>query len=207
MNFEILHILPDQGTSDYFIENTEKIAPGKSHYAVRNAKGGIKKINSTLAKAYGLDELIELAERPQTKRIIMHFLKDHAVDLLLRLKFKAKVIWVFWGADGYLLPSLDKNSTLAESLKLDSKARNKWYHFYMMDFLRKLYKSRKQDKLIQAVKRVDACATWVKGDVDLIKHYGRENMEYIFFSYYSVHQLVGRFPEEIEETKGKKKFL
>jgi len=184
-----LHIFPDEKSVDYVIENCEKLTPGEHIYALRNATIPLKFVKSSLALTYSLEGLLELATNQEIQHIYLHFLKEDALDFVLKYKGKAKLTWVFWGADGYILPRLEAISTLPKSKQIDDKARNPFYFLGLKKLLLNIKSKRDVNKLTKALKKISYCATWVSGDIALIKPYA-EHIKPIHFSNYSIHQLI-----------------
>ena len=200
-----IHIFPDEKSVDYVVENCEAIAPQQHIYAIRNATSPFKHVQNTLAKAYALEQILKLANNPNVAYVYLHFLKEDALKFVKQYKGKAKLIWVFWGADGYILPKLDKISLLPKSKKLDEKARNPWYFLGLKKIALRINNSLKAKALQQALQKISYCATWVKSDYALIKPYA-PHIEYINFSNYHIHQLVNT-SVEVNTTENKHIFL
>lgn len=184
------HLSPDDKFFDYVIENCEKVAPSESVYVVRTNSRKLQYVqNQNVVVAANLSELLKIyGNCSGVKYVYIHYLKGLALDFVLELPEEIVIIWIFWGSDGYALPSLKKNLLSRETKKLWHSRLPISVRFkdYLKSFLSKYYTG----KLERCLKKISYCATWVRMDYEMVKPYHPE-MEYIFFSNNSVEQLIG----------------
>ncbi|WP_018629364.1 TDP-N-acetylfucosamine:lipid II N-acetylfucosaminyltransferase [Niabella aurantiaca] len=84
----------------------------------------------------------EYLKEQQIDIIFIHFLRDQEVAFLLKHKIHIPIIWMFWGADGFSLPSF-YNAFIGNKTKIYLR---KWYfknHFYSLirDFVKEYGRS------------------------------------------------------------------
>lgn len=186
---QYFHLSNDEKFLDYVIENCEAIAPCEGIYAVKSNKQKFQYVKSTVTtRVASVEDALELLKsNADIKYVYIHFLMDWSIDFVLKLPANLKVVWVFWGADGYALPRLRKYNYLSATRKF-VKSLDPGKHTIFHEIYRSLFRT--ESKLRKAIKRLDYCATWVEQDFDLIKPYN-EKIKFIMFSNNSVEQLLG----------------
>lgn len=190
-NPKYLHISPDDKFFDYVISNIENTIPGESIYLA--SKGNDKNLEYVKSQkaiiVKSLEDVKSLHDSyKRIETVYIHFLTQLAIDFILSLPKDKKVVWVFWGSDGYKLPLLKRYEYLpvTKSIveRLDKSFNLKWFS--------KKFNSLFDYKLlrrIKAVKRINYCATWVEGDYQLVKQYNPK-LKFIFFNNNSINQLI-----------------
>lgn len=190
-----LHIMPDDKFLDYFIEQSEDVAPGSSVYWVKLEKAAIPQyVKSNLVDAFFWnsrpdEDLIEYAN--QFEQIFLHSFTLDIADFILRLKPTLYITWMFWGYEGYNYTSNHKKWFLPATWRLRKK------HLYgnsnslsrLFLSLKRKYVSINKSKLTRKVlSRINRCATWVKFDYEMIRHINPK-MEWADYNYFSFTQL------------------
>ncbi|WP_126972563.1 TDP-N-acetylfucosamine:lipid II N-acetylfucosaminyltransferase [Gynurincola endophyticus] len=200
---KVLHLMIDEKFIDFFIEQSEQIAPDQSVYWIASNKPEVDlkyvKSKKVVIKHWSLDRMPRLIEEAnQYKMVFFHsFFFDHLDHFLLKLSNHVKIAWTFWGGDGYkydpdynklLLPETKKlintDKSLVQRLKGLVSARMLWYNRYV-----------DSQKVINYFKRLDYCLTWVKGDYDLIKKFN-PRMKWLTYNYFTTEQIGIGSPQE-----------
>lgn len=193
----ILHLINDEKFLDYFIEQSETVAPQVSEYWVLSddTKDSLRFIKSALPKSikWTRKTIKEHAQKANGfDKIVLHsFFFSDLNFFLKRIRKDIEVIWVFWGGDGYSYTSneqqwylpltwLYKRNIFREGVSLLRST----FRTINMSRIRKM-KSRLTCRLI---KRVNTCATWIKYDYEMILHINPK-MEWRYYSYYTTEQL------------------
>lgn len=193
-DIKYFHLSPDDKFLDYVISNCENIAADESVYIVRDSKYPLKYVKDKRVKVcLTLNDLsTELKKYDNIIKVYIHFLTNTAIPFTLSIPKHIKVYWIFWGADGYSLPGMEKFLFKEETKKFLIEAGINKRESFIRQLKNKIshkfgrgYKA----KLARAVKRADVCATWIKGDYSLVKKYNPQ-MEYLFYNNNSVNQLI-----------------
>lgn len=188
----------DEKFIDYFIDQSEEIAPGESEYWVvrDNEKQSLKSKHTGFVSTVSWEsgKIAEFAERAsQYERLIMHsYFFPHLDRFFKLLSGDVKVIWMFWGGDGYAFSANTKQWFLPLTWKW--KMENKTKNVSVMRGLarRILFYKQQWEKSVyirRLIKRTDVCATWVKDDYEMIKKIN-PSMTWAFYSYFTYEQMV-----------------
>lgn len=182
---------------DYFIEQSEMVAPGISEYWMTSDEKdhSFKYVKSPLPKSVvwtrqTIKKYINKANHYD--KIILHSFFFSDLDIFLKgLSKNVEVTWIFWGGDGYSYTSDERQWYLpltwnykehvfkegVSSLRSFWRALNTKRH--------RILKSRYTRGLI---KRVNICATWIKHDYEMIRNINSK-MKWTYYAYYTVEQL------------------
>ena len=190
-----LHIMPDDKFLDYFINQSEDIAPGTSAYWVKLDKTAIPQyVKSNLIDAFPwnfkpVEELVEQAN--QFEKVFLHSFTLDMADFILKLKPSLHITWMFWGYEGYKYTADQKQWFLPATLLLRKrqlrKNRTSLFSFYTN--LRQKYISITESKIIRKIlSRIDRCATWVRFDYEMIR-FINPKMTWADYNYFSFDQL------------------
>lgn len=195
---KVLHLMKDEKFIDYFIEQSEEIAPeGSIYWIIQNKEDSkLKYINSSFIKQinwakHNIHALTREANQFET--VILHsFFFSHLNSFLQGLRKDIKIIWMFWGGDGYKFTSVEKRWYLPLTwqykkniLKGDSGII-KSIAYELNLFRLRWIKSRAIRALI---KRVNICATWIKYDFEMIRHVNPK-MKWAYYSYFTAQQMA-----------------
>jgi dTDP-N-acetylfucosamine:lipid II N-acetylfucosaminyltransferase len=188
-----LHLSNDDKFFDYVIENCELVAPGKHAYFVKKKDDNIRfvKYKNVISISSAQDFFSRVTDFSAFKIIYIHFLIGFSIDIVLGLPKNIKIVWIFWGADGYQLPRLRKYLLLSHTQAILNELKTDTAVTKFKRTIRRIVFG-DQRKLRSAVHRIDYCATWVEADYNLVRHYN-PRMKYIYFSNYNIYQLTG-FP-------------
>jgi hypothetical protein len=187
--------MPDDKFLDYFIKQSEEVAPGTSTYWIKLHKTDQPKfVKSDLVKAFSWsDRKIELLvkEANNFEHVFIHSFTVTMADFILKLRQDLPLTWMFWGYDGYgytfnesrwLLPStraLKKRIFKRDSYSLRSCYRN----------FKVTYQSIRSSLITRKIlKRINTCATWVKYDYEMIRPIN-PIMKWKDYNYYSFSEL------------------
>lgn len=197
------HLSPDDKFFDYIIDNCESTAPGESAYIIRNSRGSKLQYvkNREVVVTKNVTEILqELSRCSKVEKVYIHFLTSDAIPFVLNLPKHLEVYWIFWGADGYNLPGLEKNlykgKTKDTLYNLGILKPQSWLD-KIRDSAKLLFRYGNRAQLVKAVKRVDYCATWVQGDFDLVKSFNHR-MKYTYFNNNSIEQIIEESSDEMD---------
>lgn len=204
---KLLQLMPDQKFIDYFIEQSEDVAPGSSDYWILQEpnESALKYVKSNLVttvnwRLQNLDALIN--EAKAYEKIILHsFLKPFIKDFIYALDPKIPVVWMFWGADGYSFTPDQKRWFLPLTWRWKKKKKAA----FRFEDLKKVYRNlfygteakRRSRTACDIIRRVNVCATWVRHDFEMIKHINPA-MLWEDYSYFTSDQLGLKDIEYIE---------
>jgi hypothetical protein len=213
MNLHISHY-PNRFILE-FIKNEEQFYPTDNRYIVYNNDQDVHLKNNCLELAKeNVDSLFEtIGDFSKYKRIYIHFLNDLMVDFINSLNSEIKVIWVFWGDDGF---------SRIEGYKSDFclGPRTKSYYDHHLKLKMKwcknpvyLYKNYKEFKktqekavssrsaYVEATERIDFFAHNIYDDYLLIKEHSNLKASFIDYSYMTGEQCCGNIRKSIDRTK------
>ena len=192
-----IHLMVDSKFVDYFIEQSESVAPGESEYWVvkEDVKSDITSTQSILLPInWDKNNLKKLAEKVNSfEKLILHsFFFPYLNKFIEYLSKDILVVWMFWGADGYSFTSRIKQWYLPLTLEWKMKKRienvsfirglGRQFFYKWQDYI----KSRMTQKLI---KRMNVCATWVEEDYEMVRHINPK-MVFYYYSYFTYNQLI-----------------
>lgn len=183
MNF---HLLTDNPVYiDYFIEMADSIKESKDYYILLKDKSDIKHVKSSNINFFNIEEAVEYYNTHKFEKIFIHYLNNDAIKFINFLDNEVPIYWIFWGADGYRHPKLNRKIYLPETRKLLNKLNPKSFQDLIGNQIRNLILERKLNKVF---KRINYCCTQVKGDYDLIKSVSPDfSFEHKFFAYRGVN--------------------
>ena len=181
--------MPDDKFIDDFIRMSEKYNADSSSYLIfshnepKYVKSQNKDINVLRVNSeFELNQNL-IDELNKCKVIILHSFNWKYLNFIKQIIKEVKIIWVFWGIDGY--NAIKKSKYLSKSslsmqfgispmdlLKLNVR-------FFLNNFIFK-----KQKACREIIKRVDFCATFVKDDLELVKRIN-PNIEGLYFNYFN----------------------
>ncbi|MCM5527633.1 TDP-N-acetylfucosamine:lipid II N-acetylfucosaminyltransferase [Parasegetibacter sp. NRK P23] len=193
----ILHLMPDDKFIDYFIEQSETVAPGKSDYWILSASTdnalkyvkyqSAKRVVSTKSSLRVLKKQIR-----SYRKIVLHsFLMPDVKVLVGHLKKEQELIWMFWGADGYRFTHVRRRwyQPLTWKQQRAGKLKNVGVlrRLYRGGFA--LYKAVLAEREARAIiRRVDTCATWVQYDYEMLR-FINPHMKWVYYSYFTANQM------------------
>lgn len=186
---DVVHIMPDDKFIDDFIRMSEKYNADLSSYLIfslgepkyvrsQNKDLTVLRVNSEFELPQNLIEKLN-----RCKVIILHSFDWKYLSFIEKIVKEVKIIWVFWGIDGY--NAIKKSKYLSKSSlamqfgksPLDLIKLN--VRFFLNNFILE-----KQKACREIIKRVDFCATFVKDDLELVKRIN-PNIEGLYFSYFN----------------------
>lgn len=191
---KFLHIMPDDKFLDYFIQQSEEVAPGASVYWVKlNNTNKPQFVKSELIEAFiwnqrTNEELINYANK--FDQVFIHSFTLNMANFLLGIRSTLPVTWMFWGYDGYGYTSNDRKWFLPATWSLKKRIikRNINTHAFFRQLTIK-YRSIKDSIITRKIlRRINCCATWVKYDYEMIR-YINPKMKWVDYNYYSFSQL------------------
>lgn len=193
----ILHLMPDDKFIDYFIEQSETVAPGKSDYWILSdsTEAPLKYVKFKFARRIKSQKdsfRIRADEFRSYRKIVLHsFLMPDVKFLINYLKNDQELIWMFWGADGYRFTHVRRRWFLPVTWKKQqeekSRNANMVRRIYRETF--SLYKAVVAERYARAIiRRVNTCATWVKYDYEMLRFINPE-MKWGYYSYFTADQM------------------
>ncbi|MFT3748918.1 MAG: TDP-N-acetylfucosamine:lipid II N-acetylfucosaminyltransferase [Agriterribacter sp.] len=200
----------DDDFIDYFIEQSESIFPLAVTYWVAKENGReIRKVHSSLIKGViwsdsNLSTLIKEANK--YKLVVVHsFFISRLHQFFSGLSKDIKIVWLFWGADGYSFTRNNKQWFLPKTWKYKIESEKKNDKRLLRFFYTQYVNWRSSNYVKTLIKRVDACATWVKYDFEMI-HYLHPPMKWLNYCYFT-HQQMGLDKIEPQPLNLKKLWL
>lgn len=193
----ILHLMPDEKFIDYFIDQSEDIAPGESEYwiLVRSESDTLKYVKSTGVKKIrwpsNFSSTIEREVKKFNKLILHSFYAPEILWLIKRINKDVKIYWIFWGSDGYsFTPNfqrwlMPKTRMIKRKLLLEDIGLLKSIYRSLLEYRYRLRLAISTRKLF---KHIDTCLTWIEFDFEMIR-FVNPQMKYAYYSYFSIEQL------------------
>ena len=209
----ILHLHTDSRFSDYTISLFNSAAtkhivgkryPGQAHQY-------ISEINKkkTINFVFGWSSETQLIRTYNPSMVVVHYLDPRWSNLILKLSSKVKIVWIFWGADGYNLPKMRNNlydpysqkfqtgssnsgiAKLKADLRVKSVYHYKFFASLFFEFLVKIQKKRIGDFQEKVFDRVDYCGTFLREDYELLTRTYPFKMQWVDARFISLEKLVG----------------
>jgi dTDP-N-acetylfucosamine:lipid II N-acetylfucosaminyltransferase len=185
----IVHIMPDDKFIADFIRMSEKYTFANSSYLVlclnkpRFVKTKNKAVNYIPVDSdYALNESL-VYNLNKCKVIILHSFNWMYINFINKIDDDIKVIWIFWGVDGYNAIKKSKYLTMNSLAMQFANSPIGKLNFYARLFLNNfLLEKHKASRKI--IKRADFCATFVKDDLYLAKQINPK-IESLYFNYFN----------------------
>ncbi|MBX2924893.1 MAG: TDP-N-acetylfucosamine:lipid II N-acetylfucosaminyltransferase [Chitinophagaceae bacterium] len=190
---KVLHLMVDDDFIDYFIEQSERLFPLEAKYWVVQEDGReIKKVKSKYVKGiyWNKGNFSELSkEANQYDIIIVHSFFISNLSSFFKKLNNPKLVWLFWGGDGYKYSINNKQWYLPITQKYrQSLSKNKglkgWLKRVKLTWID--WQNSKEARWL--IKRVNVCATWVKYDYEMIRHIN-PTLKWTSYSYFTCQQL------------------
>lgn len=193
----IVNIMPDEKFLDYYIEMSERFIPDQSSYLffsnnkefkyVKSHNPNIIKIPFASINSAEVSTLLS-----STDKVIFHSFNKDYEQLINNISGKTKLIWIFWGWEGYITQARKKyleNSTRKLRFNNSLTGILKFVKNYFYNDIIVLNIGKKHSKIINLM---NYCATWVKSDFELAKDINPD-LKHIYFNYYTDELM--QFPE------------
>lgn len=188
---EVVNIMPDDKFIDDYIRISEKHAVGTSSFLILKTDGYkyIKTENNNMFFIkcdlnFNLSNQL-IFELNQSKLIILHSFNSSYLNFLNKISSAIKIIWIFWGIDGY--NAITKSSYLPyDSVRMQY---SKNFYGLLKSIIRHFRNSLILDKELSCrkiINRVDYCATFVKDDIKIAKTIN-PNIQALYFNYFNNH--------------------
>lgn len=210
----ILHLHTDSRFSDYTISLFDK---GDNYHLVGKRYPG--QPLKFIANQKGLGQFVfgwtnpkKFLEKVAPSVVIIHFLDMKWFELIKELDDSVKVVWIFWGGDGYSLPKLkqglldsktnsfssktnirtSKIEKMRAELGVDSIWQISFWKSLIFEGIRKLKDLTQLDSIrLKLFERVNYCGTFLKEDYDLLKSHYDFKMDWVDARFISLEQLIG----------------
>lgn len=189
--------MKDEKFIDYFIAQSEEIMPDGSVYWIirKNENEILNHINSPLVKQvcwtkHTIHSLISNAN--QFDKLVLHsFFFPYLNSFLRGIRKDIKVIWMFWGGDGYGFTSNDHQWYLPLTRQYKKSLLKK--NVGILRYLVRIINTKRRQviasiNICSLIRRVNICATWVKYDYEMIRHINPK-MEWTYYSYFTAAQM------------------
>lgn len=196
-----LHLSHDDKFLDSFIENQNKFSNSQNKYIVYSDRDKMSLVKNKLVEVVSKDIKIlneKIGDLSQYNVIYIHYLSPFLIKFVNSLKGEIKIVWIFWGADGFL--RIDKYIE-EHCLEPDTKTfyqnhlklrfiwtKNPvWFIKNLNRFYRAKYILNKS--FVKATQKINYFAHYIHEDYILIKNHTNFNAEFIDFNYLSYEQL------------------
>jgi dTDP-N-acetylfucosamine:lipid II N-acetylfucosaminyltransferase len=128
----------------------------------------------------GIRDLVDQADV-----IYIHYLSEAAVQFLVRSKIDTKkLVWIFWGADGFTLPGIYAKVVNLNPRTVRSRIGQSIYSFFVS-------RNRIRNKG-RIIRKIDYFAHYIPDDFTLFKNQFRSRMQFLDFSYGVTNQMEER---------------
>ena len=202
---DIVHIMPDDKFIEDFIRMSEKYTFTNSSYLVlclnkpRFVKSKNKEVNYIPVDSdYALNDSLTY-NLNKCKVIILHSFDWKYLNFINKIAEEIKIIWIFWGLDGYNAIQKSKYLTIDSLAMQFANSQTGKLKFYVRLFLNN-FLLEKQKACRKIIKRADFCASFVKDDLYLAKKINPK-IESLYFNYFNE---TGYKLLEVEKSKSSK---
>lgn len=207
----ILHLHTDSRFTDYAIELfSDSEVPHTHLVGIRYPGQKLKAVklgDQVETFVFGYHSASKLIRRIKPSLVVVHFFDKRWIDLIHSLPTEVKVLWIFWGGDGYSLPkmaasnldqftnkwmeSAGKTSGISK-LKADLGMSSIWNIGFMaslaFEFIRRL--TSKKLTLEEAFQRINYCGTFLKEDYELLVERYPFEMNWMDACFISIDRLL-----------------
>lgn len=199
-----LHLAQDEKFIDFVIADVKKLALLHDNDFIIYTDGDeplkyvksaeIKRMNVTHA-AWG--QLFNKDIRNYS-RIFVHYLDSRLFNHLLTVPPEIKIIWCFFGQDGFfLLPKeryLQSSSGKFEKARITHESFKKHGVLYFLLyplflFRRFLFVQNRTRRLVKVIRRIDFFGHFIPEDFDLLRNLSRSKMTYVPFTFNALEAL------------------
>ncbi len=196
----ILHFLTDDKFADYAIDQFSSFA-GSSEFIVVASKGELKYIkNEDKVKRIDWNSIEKdslLEKLSEYKGIVLHGLFMPWQEEIIHCATKQKITWMFWGGEIYGRPEVSKMFLATKSKLL----------LWVYTFKNKI-KGKKNNMYYlpkECYAKIEFCLTDMKNEFDFAKNLMHNQMQMIWYNYYSIEDTVGTLIDK--KCTGKNIFL
>ncbi len=200
----ILHISNDNVFLDKAIQNLERVFPGRNEYLITNdAPKYIKNISKVVALNPESENFKKYINNlTDYEAVILHALNKDKVKIVNEASKDVTFVWMFWGADGYYLPKMQKYLYTLRTKKL--LGRNKlefkksiyffikfvFYPLYYCYYKNKIGRLSYYGDLKRAIKRVNYISPVIPEDYYRIKENINTKAKLLPFSYGNLEDFI-----------------
>ncbi|MEQ9467087.1 MAG: TDP-N-acetylfucosamine:lipid II N-acetylfucosaminyltransferase [Ekhidna sp.] len=210
----ILHLHTDSRFADYTISLFDQ---KDNHHLVGKRYPGqrlkyISNHQNTEQYVFGWTNPKRLLKKLSPGAVIVHFLDIRWFELIRELPTDVRVVWIFWGGDGYGLPKmkeglldpitasfaskLGSHSSKVDKMKaelgVDSIWQTAFWKSLVFEGVRKMKTTASLDTIrLKLFERVDYCGTFLKEDYKLLKAHYDFKMDWVDARFISLEQLIG----------------
>jgi len=178
-----IHITHDDKFLDFFIENEEVYTNTLNRYIVYSNEQKLKYTKSNRVEIISpkYSDLEELSREVKEGDVLyLHYLRDVLIDFVALITIDVKIVWIFWGADGFsLLPNYNNLFFLKKTKKiqLDNRIKMNWCinPFYLYKNTVQYFKQTTQLKkqIAHTIVKFDL----IKSKITYFAHYIPEDLE------------------------------
>jgi len=203
-----LHLMHDDKFIDDFIANSESLLGVEDEYIIHNRRNKnevrFSKSNKTKVIHINSIEWKSLLKRIETFDLVyIHYLSLAMVRFVNHLPKNSKVVWVFYGADGFDV-GLDYVNELYLPKTLKYLNRVRWFNYKLFNYpiiaWERVYMSYYVGNFKKAVKRISCFAHFIKEDYLTLKKRWSLEADFIEFSY-GDKSLLEEMPEILPRKK------
>jgi len=176
INDRFIELFIQQANGYHLANSNHFIVYGETELAFSNYEYQNLTVTERLENSNTIADMVE-----NSTSLYIHFLTDTVIDFLEKFNLEEKkVVWVFWGSDGFSIKSIRR-------------------HFYFPYYSPGIYFSALSDKLLSKAhtkkekfirKNIGYFAHYIKEDFMIFKPLLKEGAEFIYFSYGSCDKIV-----------------
>lgn len=190
----ILHVSHDDKFLDIFINRQRKYFPeSRNIYLVYTDSGNPKLVKSDgiyVTKLYSR-KFWEIVKNPGITKVFIHYFSLKLSDFVLNIPGHIPVYWLFYGSDGFYLPSIAGNFLDNYSLSFIKKK----YPHLLLNYLNYKFPITirwqfRVKKHIKAMRRIDYFCHYILDDYKIIKEATGFKAEFLEFNYGSIDDLA-----------------
>ncbi|HPD65027.1 MAG TPA: TDP-N-acetylfucosamine:lipid II N-acetylfucosaminyltransferase [Bacteroidia bacterium] len=189
-----LHISHDDKFFDIFIRRQRRnFSDSENIYLVYSDSPVLKMVKSEnvfIVKLYS-KEFWNFVRRDGIKKIFIHYFNSRLSEFVLKIPENIEVYWIFYGSDGFYLPSIIKEYLDEYSLKyIKSNQPHLVLNYFALKFPVTIKWKIRVQKHIEAIKRIDYFCHYIYKDYQLIKQKTGFNADFLEFNICSIEDLA-----------------
>lgn len=214
----ILHLHTDSRFADYTIDlfDAEQNVHLVGKRFPRMKLNSINKSNLNRIHHYvfGWSSARKLIRRFDPKLVVIHFLDLRWAEFIFKLPDDVRIVWIFWGADGYRLPKMRERlydpitkkyqrghkdsgiSKLKAELNVSSVLNLRFILSLGFEVLRNIRSRSSSFILDRLFERLDYCGTFLKEDYELLQRNYSFGMKWVDARFVSLEKLLGEMSDD-----------
>jgi dTDP-N-acetylfucosamine:lipid II N-acetylfucosaminyltransferase len=219
----ILHLHTDSRFTNYSIDlfsSSRNIHLVGVRYP--NQKLKFTKSSEGLRKyVFGWSNCSKILREIKPRLIVIHYLDARWIEVISKVEKDIKIVWIFWGGDGYGLPKIreglldpltrdliddSSKTSKQEKLKAELGVKSIFSYSFIWSLFLEIIRVVKQmgnseNAKITLFERVDYCGTFLKEDYDLLQQFYSFKMDWMDARFISLQNLIGSL--DVHPSEGK----